>query len=86
MQRGGDPYALCSDFPHALPLPPSLCPPPQVNNDLNYYYTDPDVTELTRSVYKIENASGGSIVDTVNQFYGDLGSSYAYAMYNDQVS
>jgi hypothetical protein len=58
----------------------------KVNNDLNYYYTDPDVTELTRSVYKIENASGGSIVDTVNQFYGDLGSSYAYAMYNDQVS
>ena len=57
----------------------------QVNNNAEYYYNDPDSTKLSKSPNTIEEDSSGAIMNTVMQLYGDLGDSYAYALYNDQT-
>jgi deoxyribonuclease-2 len=57
----------------------------QVNNNAEYYYNDPDSTKLSKSPNTIEEDSSGAIMNTVMQLDGDLGDSYAYALYNDQT-
>lgn len=55
------------------------------NDGISYYYTDPDQATLKNSSYNMESVDEGAIISTINQFYGDLGTSFAYAMYNDET-
>lgn len=58
------------------------------NSGTNMYYQDADSgTHFKKSSYGLSNSDSnqGAIMATLHQLYGDLGSSHAYALYNDQT-
>lgn len=73
-----DELGQATDYWHAL----------KENSGYDYYYHDNSTgSDLEKSAYGMSetNSNQGAIMATIHQLYGSLGSSFAYAMYNDET-